>query len=67
MDGAPTPAAQLVLTVAQVAGRLGVPNRTVRHWADIGYLPARRTPGGQRRFSPHEVEAFAARRRAPSG
>lgn len=54
---------QLVLTVAEVAARLGVPTRTVRHWSDIGYLPARRTPGGQRRYSPAEVAAFAKRRR----
>jgi len=54
---------QLVLTVADVAQRLGVPTRTVRHWSDIGYLPARRTPGGQRRYSPKEVAAFADRRR----
>ena len=54
---------QLVLTVAEVARRLGVPTRTVRHWSDIGYLPARRTPGGQRRYSPAEVAAFATRRR----
>ncbi len=54
---------QLVLTVADVAQRLGVPTRTVRHWSDIGYLPARRTPGGQRRYSPSEVAAFADRRR----
>jgi excisionase family DNA binding protein len=53
----------LMLTVGEVAQRLGVPVRTVRHWSDIGYLPARRTPGGQRRFSPVEVEAFAVRRR----
>jgi len=54
---------QLVLTVADVAARLGVPTRTVRHWSDIGYLPARRTPGGQRRYSPAVVAAFAKRRR----
>lgn len=56
------PDQHLVLTVAEVARRLGVPTRTVRHWSDIGYLPTRRTPGGQRRFSPSEVAAFARRR-----
>ena len=51
------------MTVSEVASRLKVPTRTVRHWSDIGYLPTRRTPGGQRRFSPDEVETFASRRR----
>ena len=60
------PEQHLVLTVAEVAERLGVPLRTVRHWSDIGYLPARRTPGGQRRYSPTEIEAFASRRRRPA-
>jgi excisionase family DNA binding protein len=57
---------ELVLTVGEVAERLGVPMRTVRHWSDIGYLPARRTPGGQRRYSPSEVAAFVDRRQAAS-
>ncbi len=51
-DERPPAERQLVLTVAEVAEWLGVPTRTVRHWSDIGYLPARRTPGGQRRYSP---------------
>jgi len=52
----------LLMTVSEVASLLQVPTRTVRHWSDIGYLPTRRTPGGQRRFSPAEVELFASRR-----
>lgn len=55
-------ASHLLMTVSEVASRLDVPSRTVRHWSDIGYLPTRRTPGGQRRYSPDEVELFAARR-----
>ncbi len=67
MDAEKTLGAQhLHLGVAEVATRLGVPARTVRHWADIGYLPARRTPGGQRRFCPAEIHAFAERRTTPS-
>jgi len=67
MDPEKTYGAQhLHLSVAEVATRLGVPARTVRHWADIGYLPARRTPGGQRRFCPAEVQAFAERRTTPA-
>jgi excisionase family DNA binding protein len=57
------PDQHLMLTVSEVAVRLGVSPRTIRHWSDIGYLPTRRTPGGQRRYSPAEVEAFASRRR----
>ncbi len=58
-------AQHLHLSVAEVAACLGVPARTVRHWADIGYLPARRTPGGQRRFCPAEIRVFAERRSTP--
>ena len=53
----------LLMTVSEVASLLEVPARTVRHWSDIGYLPTRRTPGGQRRYSPDEVHTFATRRR----
>lgn len=58
-------AQHLHLSVAEVAARLGIPARTVRHWADIGYLPARRTPGGQRRFCPAEIQVFVERRSTP--
>jgi excisionase family DNA binding protein len=49
-----------LLTVAQVADRLGVAPQTVRRWADQGFIPVARTPGGQRRFDAEQIEAFAA-------
>lgn len=49
-----------LLTVAQVADRLGVAPQTVRRWADRGFIPVARTPGGQRRFDAEQIEAFAA-------
>lgn len=63
MEHAKDRRSHLLLTVSEVALLLAVPTRTVRHWSDIGYLPTHRTPGGQRRYSPDEVERFATRRR----
>ena len=51
---------QLALSVSQVASRLGVSIGTVRRWADDGYLEGFRTPGGQRRFSREQLDAFLA-------
>jgi excisionase family DNA binding protein len=51
---------RLELTISQVALRLGVSVGTIRRWADAGHLRAYRTPGGQRRFSVDEVDAFLA-------
>lgn len=49
-----------LLTVGQVAERLGVSPQTVRRWADQGFIPVARTPGRQRRFDAGQVDAFAA-------
>jgi excisionase family DNA binding protein len=46
------------LSTSQVARQLGVSLGTVRRWADMGYLRAYRTPGGQRRFSPDQLDEF---------
>ncbi len=43
----------------QVAELLGVTETTVKRWADAQKLPCVRTPGGHRKFLPHEVLAFA--------
>lgn len=48
------------MTTAQAAAWLGVSMGTVRRWADLGKLPHRRTPAGQRRFSRRDLEAFVA-------
>jgi excisionase family DNA binding protein len=49
---------RLGLSTSQAARELGVSLGTVRRWADMGYLRAYRTPGGQRRFSVEQVEEF---------
>lgn len=51
---------RLGLSTSQVARQLGVSLGTVRRWSDMGYLRAYRTPGGQRRFSPQQVDEFVA-------
>jgi len=49
---------RLGLSTSQAARELGVSLGTVRRWADLGYLRAYRTPGGQRRFSADQIENF---------
>ncbi len=49
---------RLGLSTSQAARELGVSLGTVRRWADMGYLRAYRTPGGQRRFSSDQIENF---------
>jgi excisionase family DNA binding protein len=46
------------LTTSGAAKRLGVHPDTVVAWADAGKLACWRTPGGQRRFSPADIEAL---------
>lgn len=50
----------LGLTTSQAARHLGVSLSTVRRWSDLGHLRGSRTPGGQRRFSIEELDAFLA-------
>ena len=49
---------RLGLSTSEAARELGVSLGTVRRWADLGYLRAYRTPGGQRRFSVEQIESF---------
>ena len=51
---------RLGLTASQAAEALGVSVSTVRRWSDSGALRGYRTPGGQRRFSREQIEAFVA-------
>jgi excisionase family DNA binding protein len=51
---------RLGLTASQAAGALGVSVSTVRRWSDSGALRGYRTPGGQRRFSREQIDAFLA-------
>lgn len=48
----------LGLTVSQAALHLGVSIATVRRWSNAGHLQSTRTPGGQRRFTIEQLDAF---------
>jgi excisionase family DNA binding protein len=50
--------AGLGLTASQAARHLGVSISTLRRWSDAGHVQAYRTPGGQRRFSVEQLDAF---------
>lgn len=49
---------QLVFTSSQAAMYLGVSLATIRRWTDAGHIACYRTPGGQRRFSRSQLDAF---------
>lgn len=53
------------LTTHQIAGLLGVSERTVANWIDRGHLDAFRTPGGHRRVSPANLRTFLVNRGIP--
>lgn len=56
-----------LLTVGQAADYLGVSAGSLRKWSDQGLIRAYRTPGGQRRFSPDDLDQFIrTRQQAPS-
>lgn len=52
------PKPRLTLTVSQAAEELGVSIATVRRWSNAGHLDGYRTPGGQRRFTQEQLDAF---------
>jgi len=56
-----------LLSPAQVAQMLGVSPITVRSWVTKGWLTARVTPGGHRRFTRAAVEDFIRRRQPVQG
>lgn len=47
-----------LMKTSAVALRCGVTSETVIEWAKAGKLSAKRTPGGQYRFDPAEVDAL---------
>lgn len=47
-----------LLGITKAAEILGVHPLTVRNWAEKGYLPFLRTPGGHRRFRRDDLEEF---------
>ncbi len=51
---------RLALTVSQAADELGVSIATVRRWSNSGHLQGYRTPGGQRRYTPEQLDEFVA-------
>jgi excisionase family DNA binding protein len=51
---------RLGLSTSEAARHLGVSLSTVRRWSDAGHLRGYRTPGGQRRFTVEQLEAFLA-------
>ncbi|MAG58610.1 MAG: hypothetical protein CMJ83_20160 [Planctomycetes bacterium] len=53
------------LTTHQIAGLLGVSERTVANWIDRGHLDAFRTPGGHRRVSPNSLRKFLHEKSIP--
>src|SRR5215207_8407859 len=51
---------RLGLSTSEAARHLGVSLSTIRRWSDLGHLRGYRTPGGQRRFSIEQLDAFLA-------
>jgi excisionase family DNA binding protein len=49
---------RLGLSSSEAARHLGVSLSTVRRWSDAGHLRGYRTPGGQRRFTVEQLDAF---------
>ena len=59
-------ATQRFLNVSEAAAFLGVSAASLRKWSDQGLVPVYRTPGGQRRYSPPDLEEFLASMRQPN-
>lgn len=49
------------LSLGEAAGRIGVDEATLRHWADTGKIRTFRTPGGHRRFREDDLRALIQR------
>jgi excisionase family DNA binding protein len=59
-------ASQKFVNVSEAADFLGVSAASLRKWSDQGLVPVYRTPGGQRRFSPGDLEDFLSSMRQPA-
>jgi excisionase family DNA binding protein len=57
---------QTFLNVSEAASRLGVSAASLRKWSDQGLVPVYRTPGGQRRYAPGDLDEFLDSMRQPS-
>lgn len=53
------------LSPAEVAKLFHVSPITIRNWANSGKLASETTPGGHRRFSQHDIQAFAESQNKP--
>jgi excisionase family DNA binding protein len=47
-----------LLNVGDAAAYLGVSAASLRKWSNEGIVPVYRTPGGQRRYAPEDLDAF---------
>lgn len=56
---------QKFLNVSEAADVLGVSAASLRKWSDQGLVPVYRTPGGQRRYSPEDLDRFLESMRQP--
>jgi excisionase family DNA binding protein len=56
----PSAGRRMGLSTSEAARHLGVSLSTIRRWSDMGHLRGYRTPGGQRRFSVEQLDAFLA-------
>ena len=59
-------ASQRFLNVSEAAEFLGVSAASLRKWSDQGLVPVYRTPGGQRRYAPKDLEEFLSAMRQPA-
>jgi excisionase family DNA binding protein len=59
-------ASQKFLNVSEAAAFLGVSPASLRKWSDRGLVSVYRTPGGQRRYSPADLEGFLVSMRKPA-
>ncbi|TMK75993.1 MAG: helix-turn-helix domain-containing protein [Actinobacteria bacterium] len=46
------------LNVGEAAAYVGVSAASLRKWSNQGFVPVYRTPGGQRRFVPGDLDEF---------
>ncbi|MGH2379403.1 MAG: helix-turn-helix domain-containing protein [Candidatus Limnocylindria bacterium] len=59
-------ASQKLFNVSEAAAHIGVSAASLRKWSDQGLVPVYRTPGGQRRYSPEDLEEFISSMRQPA-
>jgi excisionase family DNA binding protein len=59
-------ASQRFFNVSEAADFLGVSAASLRKWSDQGLVQVYRTPGGQRRYSPGDLEEFLSSMRQPA-